>query len=106
MDLYLRIVTELTDQQQESVDTLLNPWVDESQGKIGRDPSMPNRLLTRASRSQHLKIPINFLYQLARQQKIDFELGIAESDQFEAICYFGHEEGRPDIFEMALYLGL
>lgn len=55
-----------------------------------------------------LKAPLAFLYELARQQECDFVVGIydAQTGQPENVCYFGHEEGRPDLFEIASYLGL
>lgn len=55
-----------------------------------------------------LKGPLNFLYELS--QKYQCEFVVAEYDEesgtVEAVCYFGYEEGRPDLFEIANYLGL
>lgn len=106
MELYFKIASPLTNQQKTAISAQLNSWIEESQGRIKLSADDPNYLLMSASRSQHLKVPVNHLYQLARQHKIDFELGIAQQGQFEAVCYFGAEEGRPDIFEMSMYLGL
>jgi hypothetical protein len=53
-----------------------------------------------------LKEPLSFLYKLAKSHKCDFVLGVYDGDQQEDICYFGHEEGKPDAFEVANYIGL
>lgn len=53
-----------------------------------------------------LKEPLRFLYELARQHKCDFVLGVYDGDRLEDICYFGNEEGKPDAFEVANYIGL
>jgi len=54
-----------------------------------------------------LKDPVNFLYTLAKEYKAEFVVGlIAENDRRENVCFFGFEEGRPDINEIAQYLGL
>ena len=54
----------------------------------------------------HLKEPLSFLYELARRHKCDFVLGVYDGDRQEDICYFGNEEGKPDAFEVANYIGL
>ncbi|MCF6218668.1 MAG: hypothetical protein L3J62_04855 [Gammaproteobacteria bacterium] len=54
-----------------------------------------------------LKAPLNFLYSLAKQHQAEFIVGRINADGLrENICFFGHEEGRPDINEIAHYLGL
>jgi len=54
-----------------------------------------------------LKAPLSFLYSLAQQHKSEFVVGVIRDDgSRENICFFGHEEGRPDINEVAQYLGL
>lgn len=55
---------------------------------------------------QQLKEPLNFLYGLAKDFKLEFVVGVYQSGEAEDVCYFGFEEGRPDLFEMANYLGL
>ena len=57
-------------------------------------------------RAADLKAPLNFLYSLARRHGCDFVVGRRDSDALEDVCYFGAEEGRPDMFEVASYLGL
>ncbi len=73
---------------------------DNSEFKLG--------LLVKAKKPIHLKDPLNFLYGLAKQQKIEFAVATVTEDneQEEAVCYFGHEEGRPDMFEIACYIDL
>lgn len=53
-----------------------------------------------------LKEPLRFLYSLAQEHKCDFVLGVYDGDAKEEICYFGVEEGKPDVFEIANYVGL
>ena len=55
-----------------------------------------------------LKDPLNFLYEIAKKYKCEFVVAEynAENDIREAVCYFGFEEGRPDMYEIANYLGL
>lgn len=55
-----------------------------------------------------LKEPLNFLYSLAKTYKCEFIIAMvdSESGDLEEVCYFGFEEGRPDLFEIANYLSL
>ncbi len=55
-----------------------------------------------------LKEPLNFLYSLAKSYKCEFIIAMvdSESGDLEEVCYFGFEEGRPDLFEIANYLSL
>jgi len=55
-----------------------------------------------------LKEPLNFLYTIAKEYKCEFAIAIVSSEKgaAEDICYFGYEEGRPDLFEIANYLEL
>jgi len=53
-----------------------------------------------------LKEPLRFLFSLAKEHKCDFVLGVYDGDAKEEVCYFGHEEGKPDVFEIANYVGL
>ncbi len=59
------------------------------------------------SKKISLKAPLNFLHSLAKQYQAEFVVGRINADGLrENICFFGHEEGRPDINEVAQYLGL
>ena len=55
-----------------------------------------------------LKDPLNFLYTIAKEHKCEFVIAMLEDETgvAEDICYFGYEEGRPDLHEVANYLGL
>lgn len=55
-----------------------------------------------------LKDPLNFLYSLAKEHKCEFAIAIIcpKTGDSEDVCYFGFEEGRPDLFEIANYLDL
>ena len=55
-----------------------------------------------------LKKALDFLYGLAKEFEQDFAVGFIDADSGAAhkVCYFGHEEGRPDINEIGSYLGL
>lgn len=60
-------------------------------------------------KSKHkLKDPLNFLYTLAKTYQCEFAIAIVDPDsnELEDVCYFGFEEGRPDLFEVANYLAL
>ena len=59
-----------------------------------------------AKNSNKLKEPLNTLYKLAKDYKCEFVVGQIEDDTYQDVCYFGHEEGRPDMFEIANYLEL
>lgn len=65
------------------------------------------------NKSQKLKEPLNALYELAKTYECEFCVGIIEEPTEENaervrrdVCYFGFEEGRPDMFEIASYLEL
>ncbi len=55
-----------------------------------------------------LRDPLKKLYGIANTHKLEFAVGIVDekTGKSEAICYFGKEEGMPDLFEIANYLGL
>ena len=60
-------------------------------------------------KSKHkLKAPLNFLYTLAKFYKCEFVIAevCPDSGDIQDVCYFGHEEGKPDLFEVANYLSL
>lgn len=59
-------------------------------------------------KSNHLKSPLKFLYDLAKKYKQEFVVAMLDesSNEWEEICFFGDEEGRPDAFEISCYLGL
>ena len=58
------------------------------------------------SKPEKLKEPLNFLYKLAQEHKCEFVVGLIEDQDYRDVCYFGFEEGRPDLFEIANYLSV
>ncbi len=58
------------------------------------------------SKKKFLQEPLNFLNSVAKQHKIDFVVGFIENGEAEDVCFFGHNEGKPDLFEVGTYLGL
>jgi hypothetical protein len=59
-------------------------------------------------KKSQLKEPLNKLYAIAKKNKSEFVIGVLDesSGECEDVCFFGHEEGRPDVYEVANYLGL
>ncbi|MEH6473604.1 MAG: hypothetical protein V7752_20460 [Halopseudomonas sp.] len=59
-------------------------------------------------RKAQLKAPLSYFYDLAKQHKQEFVLGILDKSTgaTEEVCYFGFEEGKPDAFEVSNYVGL
>lgn len=60
------------------------------------------------TRKSQLKVPLKFLYQMATELKCEFAFGYLPSgaSQSETICYFGYEEGKPDLIELGTYANL
>lgn len=54
---------------------------------------------------KQLIAPLNGLYTIAKQYKCEFVLGVLTEQEREDICYFGHEEGKADAYEVGSYLG-
>jgi len=59
-------------------------------------------------RKAALKQPMEFLFTWAKKAEREFVIGSYDkkSGAREDVCYFGYEEGRPDLNEVAMYLGL
>jgi hypothetical protein len=55
-----------------------------------------------------LKAPLNFLYRMAQNYQLEFVVGLSDPTRGTRtpVCYFGDEEGRPDLHEIAHYIGL
>lgn len=52
-----------------------------------------------------LKKPLDFLYTIAKIYKQEFVIGLFDKEKRrEDICYFGDEEGKPDLNEVTNYL--
>lgn len=65
-------------------------------------------IIQSAKKKIHIKDPINFFNDLAKQFAIDCEIGMYEKEKEsrEPVSYFGHEEGKGDSFMIGEYLGL
>ena len=113
MDLYIYVEGEDLDKIVEPVSASIMEWVgDRTEGLnlVNRQDENTLRLginITINEKSK-LKKPLNFLYKIAKEHKCDFVIGIfcPDTGDMEDVCYFGHEEGRPDMFEVANYLEL
>lgn len=57
------------------------------------------------TKPEKLKGTLNALQQMAKTYKCDFVVGVKEAGNYQNVCYFGHEEGRPDLYEISAYLG-
>lgn len=57
-------------------------------------------------KANQLKFPINLFNDLAKQYKIDCEIGSINKGTREPVSYFGHLEGKGDPFMIAQYLEL
>lgn len=108
MQVYLSLVQDEKDVSAEVRDAIAE-WLGE--GKEGVTPiateaGEPGVEVTMSTKFD-LKDPLNALQSIASKQKCNFVVGFIDeqSGTREDVCYFGHEEGRPDLHEIACYLG-
>ena len=93
----------------EAIITAIENWLTESRSSATLINNMGEEQLglsISTNRKLTLKKPIDFLYSLTEQWPLDFVIGFYNQGQNEDVCYFGKEEGQPDINEIANYLGL
>ena len=90
----------------------LEAWIGEKQSVTLITPSSHprNKLglqLTIKSKFK-LKDPLKFLYEVAKTHQCEFVISMMdeETGNTEDVCYFGFEEGKPDMYEVANYLDL
>lgn len=107
MQVYFSLVQDEKDVSVE-VSQAIGAWL--AEGKEGiklidADVGMPGVELTMNSKFD-LKEPLNALQAVANKYKCNFVVGLidSQSDTREDVCYFGHDEGRPDLHEIACYL--
>ena len=108
MKVYLSLVKEEKD-ISATVLSAINAWLGGGRDGIELLPADQDPgLLLIIKNKFDLKDPLNALYAVAKQEKCDFVVGYIEeqTNSKEDVCYFGHEEGRPDLHEIACYLGL
>lgn len=58
------------------------------------------------AKPEKLKDALNFLQQQAETYQCEFVVGLVEGDSYRDVCFFGYEEGRPDVHEIANYLSV
>lgn len=105
MQVYISLVPEEKD-LATPVSKAIGAWL--ADGQEGVEPLPPEQgpgLLLEVKSKFDLKLPLNTLYSISKQQKCNFVIGHSDSNgEREDVCFFGHEEGRPDLFEVASYL--
>lgn len=107
MQVYMALVQEEQD-VSDVVQEAIKQWLGEGKNNIAviEQAGEPGLQITPDSKFD-LKDPLNALQAIAKQHKCNFVVGIAEADgEREDVCFFGHDEGRPDLHEIACYLGL
>mgnify|MGYP000627301607 FL=1 len=114
MQLYIYVASDDLDELVEPVSEVLIQWIgDANERKQLVNLPEEDRLgvnISIESKNQ-LNKPLKFLYSLAKDHKCDFVIGKFDGGSLgegamEDVCYFGYEEGRPDMFEVASYLEL
>lgn len=113
MDIYCLIETDDFDTevlpQAEAIETAINAWLVESRSCATLFKDLDRELLglrIETNKKATLKKPLDFLNTLTKPFSLNFVVGLFEQDEREDICYFGVEEGRADIGEIANYLGI
>lgn len=119
MKLYILLESLVDDEKPETVaDKLvsaLTDWLANSNAEISLINERPQDvdewqigLRFDCQRKAALKAPLEFLFQWAKKAEREFVIGFydKQSRSREDVCYFGHEEGRPDMNEVSMYLGL
>lgn len=100
---------ELTALQQPIIDAITK-WIGEKSYAYTLSPEEHSKIgmSLKVKSKFKLKDPLNFLFDLAKAHQCEFVISIIDeaSKEAEDICYFGNEEGKPDMFEVANYLGL
>jgi len=106
-DLDLDLDFEQEVQLYEDVQAELEKWLETADQKHQLlNESSRIGLFTSATKPNQLKTPLNFLYSLAKEFKLEFAIAMQEDNEWHEVCFFGYQEGRPDIFEVGCYLGL
>ncbi len=114
MDIYMVVIAdELADVIEPVAEAITQALADETiKGELIDDRQDDDAqqwrvgLQLNVSKKKWLQQPLNFLFGLCKADKIDFVVGFYEDGNPEDVCYFGHNEGKPDLFEIGTYLGL
>ena len=96
------------DETDFAAEFVQNNMPDEESELLGDYSEMELGMVFNIKQKQRLKEPLNFLYQLAKTYRCEFVIGIIDNktNKKQDVCYFGHEEGKPDLYEVANYIGL
>lgn len=111
-NLYMQVESEDLQELAAPLQSAISDWVNEKDTGAHLLCEKEGDLVSRLGiniqvrKKAGLKEPLRFLYEQARAHKCDFVLGVYDGDQQEDLCYFGNEEGKPDVFEIANYIGL
>ncbi len=54
---------------------------------------------------KQLNAPLDAFYKITHECNCDFVVGFIDGDDYEEVCFFGKEEGKPDPFAIGCYLG-
>lgn len=111
MHIYLVIDGSDYSECREDIVNAINDWLTESRSSAVLINSADDQELLGLSIDTNRKLtfnkPLEFLYSIAQQHEQEFVVGLFdEQQQREDMCYFGFEEGKPDLLEIAAYLGL
>lgn len=111
MKIYMLVEHDDLDEVAESLVQKITEWQQQQGENIQlitpTDDAFEMGIIVETGKKIALKESVNFLYQLAKEHKAEFVVGIQdESGSRENVCFFGYEEGRPDINEIGQYLGL
>lgn len=115
MKIFLHSDSADLDDIAEPIAAAINAWVKDcgctAQAVDERDQETGDRALgltIDTGRKAVLKKALDFLYGIAKAYQLEFVVGFVDADTgaLHKVCYFGHEEGRPDSSEIGSYLGL
>ena len=91
------------------IESAINDWLTESRSSAKLIKDLDAELFGLSidtNKKLTLKKPIDQLNIIAQDFKIDFVVGLYKGDEREDVCYFGFEEGKADLGEIANYLGM
>jgi hypothetical protein len=123
MKIYLHLESDELDENEACAETIIaaiSEWLKEGkssaqlvnanveEGAEGGRTDWDIGLTIETSKKPILAKPLNFLYELAKKEQQEFVVGIYDeaNSSYENVCYFGYEEGKPDLHEVASYLGI
>jgi len=110
MHIYFLIDGSDCSESRDDIVSAMTGWLEESRSSaklINDEGAEQLGLSIETQRAKTLAKPLMFLYGLAREYEQEFVVGyVGEQDEREDVCYFGFEEGKPEVDEIMMYLGL